>query len=388
MGKHKTGKSNSTWTLVVLLVGFLLVAESTSGQETPPGQLGRPGFTATPALSVPDAAVDPTTGDLLIISNSWPDTLMNLRRYHQDGSPDTTFALRRFESCCSINPSLVTVDKDGNIFTLEFQGGFDGFYIYKHAPNGELDLEWGYGETSTSGSSSSGPAGSGYQGGETSLSWTAGGGRLQFNFYNPVDMIARQDGSLLVLDQSSRCVFLVDPQGHGVTEFIGARGYIAINPFRLLSDPAGNLYLLDYYDPYDLIRGNKVGIFKFTADGTLVSGWGESSDGINDPYRPDLDFKTLVTDGNGKLIALGSNGQDMNHGLVHSYDPETGMRESSNPMQYLYGPDVGFLGMLGNPGGGLIHLAVRDFAILVDYYGIDGKRAKQVTISDLYPAEG
>ena len=167
-------------------------------------------YSRTPTLFVPHAAIDHSTGDLLIISNSWRNHWHNLRRFSSEGVPDESFILQRFESCCAIRPSLVAVDSEGFIYTLEHSGELGGFFIYKHHASGDLDIDWGNYRDNTQNyaGADDGVENSGWWSGETSLEWIAGGGRVQFSFFDPVDMIPRKDGSLLVLDRAARYVYL------------------------------------------------------------------------------------------------------------------------------------------------------------------------------------
>jgi hypothetical protein len=383
------------FTVLLLGIGSRAVGQQNGGlyQINP---FDSKNFRPNPSLVVPHAAIDPTTGDLLLLSNAWPNEPVNLRRFHPDGTSDPKFVLQRFENCCALHPSLVAVDGNGNIYTLAYDPGIlTNFYIYKHAPSGQIDIDWGYGDQPTksmsSGSSYGGGSSSGASQGTskavTTLDKNAGGGRFEYHFTNPVDMIPRSDGALLILDQGQRTVFLIDPTGKNISSFIGSRGYIPNNPMRLISDKSGNLYIVDFYGISDLFHNNMAGVFKFNPDGSLVGGWGEVSNGINDSGRPTIDFNTLVVDGKGTLIAMGGSFSDANHGEVFTFDPANGAMWSRNNADYMMGPDTGFLGMLGWLEEGFIHLQGRDFAVLVDNYDNNGKRKSQIKITDLYPAE-
>ncbi len=362
-------------------------------------------FTGVPSLNVTHACLDPTNGDLLVISNSWRVTKPNLRRFHPDGTSDLSFILERFESCCAIHPFLLATDKDGNIYTLETPERFGGYYIYKHNAAGELHIDWGEREGETpvlsplpEGSDYSGGAlddseeeeeesGGGWEAGESSLLWNAGGGRLEFDFRAPVNLIPRSDGSLLVLDIGHRYVYLVDPEGRTVTEFIGRQGYIPIRPQRLLQDAQGYLYLVDYFDEFDLNRQGTLGVFRFTPDGEYQFGWGEGANGINDPWRPGLDLASLVINGSGVMIALGGETTEANHETVYVFDLATGIQIGRDRVQYRLGMDDNYIATLGGLVSGFVVLERRDFDILVNYYTRDGIRERQVCIADLYIAE-
>jgi len=381
---------------LALLSGF--VAPAMGQNPTPFGsnRSNSDSYKPVPSLVVPHATLDPTTGDLLLLSNGWPNQPINLRRFHTDGTPDPKFILQRFESCCAPHPSLVAADSKGNIYVLEYRGDLGGFYLYKHAPSGKLDIDWGFGDKSTSSSSGS-YGGSGKGTGsqvskgsnkaETTLNWNAGGGRIQLRLRNPVDMVPRSDGSLLVLEQAIRTVYIVDPAGTSISQFIGSRDYIPINPFRLIDDRNGNLYMLDYYDQFDPVRKGKVGVFKFNPDGSFVKGWGEVSNGINAPYPPTIDFLTLVVDGQDNMIALGGDFAGANHGEVFTFDLAGGSQKSRKSVDYMMGPDTGFLGMVGGLQSGFVLLEARDFTVLVNYYDTNGKRNSQIQIKNLYQAE-
>jgi len=278
----------------------------------------------------------------------------------------------------------VATDPEGNIYTLEYRGDLHGFFLYKHAPSGELDIDWG--ETVTASTGSASATSGGYESGETVLTGTAGGGRLEVPLVNPVDLVARSDGSLLILDSALKYVYMVDPEGKSVTEFIGAQVYIPRQPVKLLSDKEGYLYLVDYYDPLDIIRRGMVGVFKFTPEGMLIEGWGEDAGGINDPYHPTWDINTLVVDGKGALYILGGEPRTANHAQVFVFDGATGNEISRTLVQYLQGPDSNYLGIIGALDEGFIHLEKRDFAIKVNYYLPNGRRQNKFVITQLYPA--
>jgi hypothetical protein len=348
------------------------------------------------ALTVSHADIDPVSGDVLMISNSWREPQAYLRRYHPDGTPVSNFRLERFESCCALKPSLVAVAPDGSIFTLEYTGDFGGFFIYKHTNNGELDIDWGDREAPAeqinSGQSSGYSGGvvnnnGGYSSGQTSLLHNAGGGRFHYFFSDPIDIVPMEDGSLLVLDRIDRYVDKISPDGQTITQFIGQYGYIPLRPQRLLSDSEGYIYLVDYYDDFDLNRGGKIGVFRFNPDGTWISGWGEGSNGINDPWRPEMDFMTLVIEGNNNLIALGSGLSNINHGEVYVFDRETGTEVQSNMVDFRQGFDNTYVGIVGNPAGGFLVLDAIDFDVHLNYYDLDGTLASQGKITDLYLAE-
>lgn len=348
------------------------------------------------ALSVSHADIDPVSGDVLIISNSWREPQAYLRRYHADGTAVPDFRLERFESCCALKPSLVAIAPDGSIYTLEYTGDFGGFFIYKHAPTGELDIDWGDREGPTeqinSGQSSDYSGGvvnnnGGYASGQTSLLHNAGGGRFHYYFSDPIDIVPMEDGSLLVLDRIDRYVDLISPDGQTISQFIGQYGYIPTRPQRLLADSDSYIYLVDYYDDFDLNRGGKIGVFRFNPNGTWESGWGEGANGVNDPWRPGLDFMTLVVDGNNNLIALGSGLSNINHGEVYVFDRETGIETSRNMVDFRQGYDSTFVGMVGNPAGGFLVLDAIDFDVQLNFYSLDGTLSEQGKITDLYLAE-
>ncbi len=383
-----------------LLLLLLLCAGSALGQafDSP--------YAPAPRLFVPHAAIDPVSGDLLVISNTWREVRQDLRRFHSDGDSVDDFVLQRYESCCAIHPSLVAVDSEGSIYTIEFTGELVPFYMYKHAPNGELDIDWGRksGFTPLLSSPSGGDyAGggldfsedepeeedppTGFEEGETTLLWNAGGGRLEFEFRDPIDILPLDDGSVLVLDRVLRYVFRIAPDGKSVSEFIGKRGYIPDRPQRLLQDSRGYLYMVDYHDSYDIIYEGSIGVFRFTPDGDWDSGWGEGAGSINDPYRPTMDYETFVIDGNDILIALGGPATYGNHETVYRFDTANGAELGHDRVQFRLGYDETFLGMLGNPEGGFIHLEGRDFAVLVNFYTADGNLEEQLRISDLYSAD-
>lgn len=348
-------------------------------------------------LFISHADIDPVSGDVFIISNSWRETQSYLRRFEADGTAVSDFTVERFETCCAINPSLVAVANDGSIFTLEFADSLGGFFIYKHAPNGELDIDWGEREgvveeiTSIEESDYAGGAldenGGGFEAGETTLLQNAGGGRFHYSFSDPIDIIPREDGSLLVLDRIDRYVDLISPDGSTISEFIGQYGYIPIRPQRMLMDSEGYIYIIDYYDDFDLNRGGMLGVFRFDPDGEWEFGWGEGINGINDPWRPGLDFLTLVIDGNDNLIALGSGLSDINHGEVYVFASDSGSEVSRNRVDFRQGYDNTFAGMVGNPAGGFLVIDTVGFEIQLNFYSPDGSLEEQSTIRDLYFAE-
>src|SRR4030042_4915375 len=95
----------STFIFLFILAVFLVAAgRMSSGQQDRGG-----GFAPDNTLTVPHAAIDPATGDLLIISNSWRNVRQNLRRYSADGEPVAGFVIERYDSCCAIHPFLVAV---------------------------------------------------------------------------------------------------------------------------------------------------------------------------------------------------------------------------------------------------------------------------------------
>lgn len=368
------------------IIFFILIAAGgiSSGQQDRGG-----GFESDPELFVPHAAVDPTNGDLLIIANSWRNERPTLRRFSSDGVPAADFALERYKACCAIHPSLIDIDNEGNIYTIEYTGELGGFYLYKHTPYGEFDIEWGQKEGTVESTDSDDyapetdpadeTAEEAYEEGETALDWNAGGGRTSVRLFDPVDLIARDDGSVLILDRNQKYVFHVSPDGREVTYFIGREGYYPVHPQRLIMDSEGYLYLVDQYDGSDINYGDMVGVFRFTPDGELISGWGEGSGGINDPWRDTLDIDTLVLDGENNLIVLGGPA-DMNHSEVFVFDRETGNQVLRDTVQFRMGYDEDYLGILAALDTGFIVLTQRDFEILVDYYEIDGTRKRQVTL--------
>jgi len=385
------------YTLLVITT-FLFLAVSVVAQTSDPG------FRPDNTLFVPHGAIDADSGDLLLISNSWRNSRFYLRRFNEEGLSDPNFILQRFEACCAIRPALVAVDTEGYIYTLEFAGSLNGYYIYKHSPLGELDLDWGQRngtvETLTPLSSGSGYAGrdlhnetdeveepGGFDAGETTLDWSAGGGRMHFYFTDPIELITRPDGSLLVLDRVQRYVYLVSSDGTSVSQFIGRQQYYPIRPQRLLLDSDGFTYLVDYYDDSDINRENMQGVFKFDTDGSWIFGWGESANGINDPWRPGVDLDTLVLDGAGNIIATGTGFTDANHSDVFVFDRDSGTQVHRDNVQYRMGFDSEFLGILGRPDSGFILLESWGFEILVNYYNTEGVRERQVRITDLYSAE-
>ncbi len=353
-------------------------------------------------LFVTHADIDPVTGDVLIISNSWQNTRYSLRRFHPDGEAVSDFVLQRFEACCAINPVLVAVADDGSIYTVEYTGQLGGFFIYKHAPSGELDIDWGAREGIVEEIDTGEPSdyaggvldeddedetGGGYEAGETRLTGNAGGGRFHHYFTDPVDIIPREDGSLLVLDRSDRYIDLISPDGSRISEFIGSQGYIPERPQRLLMDSGGYLYLVDYYDDFDLNRGGKTGVFRFDPEGNWEFGWGEQASGINDPWRPQVDFMTLVIDGNDNLIVLGSGLSNINHGEVYVFDNESGGEIIRGRVDFRQGYDSEFLGMVGNPESGFLVLDAFAFDIKLNFYALNGSLEEQVRIDDLYYLE-
>jgi hypothetical protein len=389
------------WFYFVIVSLLLCLSSSAIGQQPNPFgdyRTGRDAYRTPTGLIVPQATLDPTSGDLLMLSNAWPNVPIDLRRFHSDGTPVTSFVLQRFESCCALHPSLVAADSKGSVYDLEFIDQLKGFYLYKHAPNGQLDIGWGYADKPTSSVSSGAYGGSASGTSSTSpektpkkaittLGGNAGGGRMDLHFANPVDMIPRSDGSILILDQATRIVYAIDPAGQTIATFLGYGDYTPINPMRLFQDKGGNLYIVDFYDQLDLFRKGMVGLFKFNPDGSWVKGWGESTGSINDSGRPTIDFRTLAIDGQGIMMILGGDPSNANHGEMYTYDLATGAQLSDNYMEYMAGPDTGFLGVVGNLKSGMVLLQARDWTVLVNYYSTDGKRQAQVQIKDLYPAE-
>ncbi len=367
--------------VIAVCLGF--VGGPAVGQQAPNN------FTPPSALVVTHAAVDPMTGDLLIVSNAWREVRRDLRRFHADGSSDPSFVLQRYEACCEIQPSLVTADSQGDIYSLEYGDELGGFYIYKHTPTGDIVIDWGEKEGSIAvnagPTTTTSPTG-GYEAGQTSLDWNAGGGRLHFYFSDPVDLITRADGTLLVLDRIQMYVYLVSADGRQISQFIGKQGYIPRNPMKMLTDQEGYIYLIDYYDRYDINRAGMTGLFRFTSDGTYQEGWGEVSGGINDPGRPEMDINTLVIDGSGRMIALGGR-SDVNHSEALIFDRGTGALVSRGFVQYRMGRDDTYLGILGRLDGGFIVFDGISFEIQVSYYTADGVREKMVAITDLYSIE-
>lgn len=350
-------------------------------------------------LFVTHADIDPVTGDVLIISNSFQNTWYSLRRFHPDGEAVSDFVLQRFETCCAIYPVLVAVANDGSIYTVEYTGQLGGFFIYKHAPSGELDIDWGAREGIVEEIDTGEPSdyaggvldeddenetGSGYETGETTLRGNAGGGRFHHYFTDPVDIIPREDGSLLVLDRAEKYIDLISPDGSRITEFIGSQGYIPERPQRLLMDSGGYLYLVDYYDDFDLNRSRMTGVFRFDPEGNWEFGWGEQSGGINDPWRPQVDIMTLVIDGDDNLIVLGSGMSNINHDEVYVFDNESGGEIIRGRVDFRQGYDSEFLGMVGNPESGFLVLDGFSFEIKLNFYALDGSLEEQVRIDDLY----
>ncbi len=357
-------------------------------------------FSPENRLYIPHGVVDPSTGDLLIISNSWRNSPVNLRRFSADGEADDDFVLQRFEACCAVRPVLVAVGPDDSIYTMEFTGSLGGWYIYKHAPNGELDIDWGQREgvvdsltplSSTgyaSGAYDSDDSPSGFDEGETSLDWNAGGGRFHFNFGDPIDITVLDDHSVLVLDRLQRYVYRVLPDGRSIEYFIGRDEYFPRRPQRMFADSLGYVYLVDYYDEYDINRADEINVFKFDSDGEWILGWGEFSGGINDQWGPDLDISTLVIDGSDNIICLGSEFGGITQSEVFVYDHEAGSMTIADRVQYrMGGSETDYLGIMGRPEGGFIVLDGWGFQIQVNYYTIDGIRESQVRIDDLYDAE-
>ena len=205
-------------------------------------------------------------------------------------------------------------------------------------------------------------------------------------------------------------MYLIDPDGKKVSEFIGAKGYIPQNPERMVMDQDDNVYVADFYDNTDMNHMGMVGVFKFSVDGTQIVGWGNSSSGVNAAYRPTLDFRTMTIDGSGSLVLLGSNTiqsgasygvtvgnkpspepqsaiGDANHGVVFAYNRGTGNEISRNSMQYLMGYDTGYLGIIGAQKGGFYLLEARNMNIEINTYGKDGKRQSQAVVNNLYPIQ-
>jgi len=381
--------------IISALVPLLSLGGTASGQQFDSG------FGPQRALFVAHGDLDPTTGDLLLISNSWHNSPNILRRFNADGKSDRDFVQDRYESCCAIHPALVTVDKNGSIYTLEYGGALGGFYVYKHAPSGELDVDWGQREgtiaqsdlTSLSdalGSDNSQPdTGSedSFEEGETSLDWNRGGGRLHFFFSVPVDLHVRSDGSLLVLDQGYRYVYVISPDGSNVSEFIGAQEYYPVRPQRMVMDSSENIYIVDSYDQFDFNRAYSYGVFKFDSSGKWIMDWGDNSGGINDEWRKGLDLTTMVLDGSDNLIVLGSGFNDGGHSEVFLFDTENGDEVSNDNLQFRLGFDSRYLGILGRLDSGFIVLDEFGFEIDVNYYTTDGIREKKVVITDLYDTE-
>jgi len=352
---------------------------------------------------MPHGVVDPVSGDLLVISNSWRSSPVNLRRFSADGEAIDDFVLQRFEACCAIRPLLVAAGQDESVYTLEFTGQLGGWYLYKHASNGELDIDWGQREgasESLTPLSSTGYASdaydndetddppSGFDEGETSLDWNAGGGRFHYNFDDPIDIAVLDDNSVLVLDRYQRYIYRVAPDGRSIEYFIGRQDYFPIRPQRMFIDSQDNVYLVDYYDEYDLNRADSIGVFKFDSEGEWVMGWGEFSGGINDPWGPDLDINTLVIDGSDNIICLGSEFGGITQSEVFAYDTENGYMTIEDRVQYrMGGSEADYLGILGRPEGGFILLDGWGFQIQVNYYTVDGVRERQVRIDDLYNAD-
>jgi len=344
-------------------------------------------------LFVAHAALDPVNGDVLIISNSWRDERLALRRFSPDGTPVTTFGLQRFETCCAILPSLVAIDSEGDIYTLEYTDYLNGFHMYKHSPDGELVIDWGVNrdaEVEDTRTEPVDPREDSYEEGVTTLGGNAGGGRLELNLRNPVDMISMDDGSVLILDQAERYVFRIAPDGRSYTEFIGSTGYIPERPQRLIRDSEGYLYLVDRYTEYDLEREEMYGVFKFTPEGEIIEGWGEFSGGINDPYRPPMDIRSISMDGLDNIIVLGGPSDEfvnLAHYEVFAFRIETGAQSWRDNVQYRLGADEDYLGMVGDPADGFIVFDRRNWSIMMSFYNVLGERKNYSEITDLYVAE-
>ena len=341
-------------------------------------------------LYVPHAAIDALSSQLLLISNSWRDLNQHLRKFGIDGTPVEDFSLQRYESCCEIVPLLVAVDSGGNIYTLEVASQLGGFNLYKHTSDGELVIDWGkdsyvnrYGFT-VEREDQEDHTGEGYEGGETTLGLVTSGGRLQYTFGDPREILPQSDGSLLVMDTSERYVFKVSQDGRDVTEFMGKSDYYPVSPQRLVQDSVGYLYMVDYFDYNDPYRSGMLGVFKFTPDGKYIDGWGDEIGSINDAWRPSIDLTTLVIDGPGNLIVLGGEGEEWTHSEVFTFDPDSGVQTLRSQLNNLTPYDIDYLGILGRRDGGFIKLERQDFTVKLNYYKIDGIREKQVRIENLY----
>jgi hypothetical protein len=370
---------------VVVVLALICMGGISSGQEEAGG-----GFQPQNVLVVPNAAVDPLDGDLLIVANSWRTQQPVLHRFSRDGEEVETFSLERYKPCCAIRPSLISIDSFGDIYSLEYEGDLQGFHGYKHDNNGEFDLDWGQveGIVDSTGSIDYAPETNPgdetpeetYEQGETRIDWNAGGGRTWLRLVDPIDLIARDDGSLLILDRNLKYIFLVSPDGREMTWFIGRVGYYPERPQRMLMDSQGYIYLVDMYGQFaDANHEDMVGVFKFTPDGEWIEGWGEGSATINDPWRETIDLNTLVIDGNDNMIVLGGP-DEANHSVVYVYDTETGSQVLRDNVQYRMGPDDNYLGIMPDLGDGFIVLTQRDFEILVDYYDLYGIRTDQATL--------
>lgn len=343
------------------------------------------------SLFIPHAAIDPVSGDFLIVSNTWRyNNTLRLRRFDPDGNPKENFRLQRFESCCEIQPSLVAVNKVGEIFTIQYIDNLSGFNIFKHSPEGELIIDWGsdyyldqYGfrrkrEVNPD------VTGKGWEAGETSLGRVASGGVLNQKFDDPVDLIPRDDGSVLLLDRFARYVYRIVPDGTTAEKFIGNKGYIPVKPQRLLQDSDGYLYLVDETEYDDFANRSKSVVRKFSPDGELIFRWGEGADTINDNWISSMDFGTMVIDGLGNIIVLGGEKSGWNHSEMYVFDRETGQRLSRNLVQNRQGYDQNYAGMLPRNDGGFIHLEAIDFILMLNYYSLDGKLEKTVKIDKFY----
>jgi len=368
---------------VVIALVLVCMSGISSGQQD-----GGSGFQPDRVLVVPHATLDPTNGDLLIIANSWQTQQPVLHRFTAEGESVDSFSLERYKPCCAIRPSIIDVDSFGNIYTLEYEGDLQGFKAFKHAATGDFDLEWGQieGIVDSTGAINYAPdlgdetPEETYEQGETILDWNAGGGRTWLRLVDPVDMIARDDGSVLILDRNLKYVLLVAPNGREMTWFIGRVGYYPVRPQRMLMDSQGYIYIVDMYSSdSDLNYQDTVGVFKFTPDGEWIMGWGEGSAMINDPWRETVDMNTLVIDGNDNLILLGGP-SEYNHSEVYVFDTETGSQVIRDNVQYRMGFDEDYLGIIPALDAGFIVLTQRDFEILVDYYDLYGTRINQLVL--------
>ena len=384
-----------TGKFLTALIAFTLVAGLSGDALADTISVDRD-YRPLPQLKVPHGAMDWSHGYLYLVTNDWRSDSFAVRRYELTTGALETVQLQRYDSCCPIEPRLVSIDPNGSIISLEYTGYLNGISIYKHGSNGLLDLDWGredfIEEYESEDRENVERSGEPYERGESAIDYSNSGGRLRFQFSNPRDMISQADGSVLVLDASDRYVYRILADGSSVEKFIGQEDYIPVNPMRLIQDSDGYLYLVDYYPYDDFDRRGTIGVFKFKPDGEWIWGWGEGAGGINDLFRSPVDLNTLLIDGLGNMMMLGADGTDWartdietrNHGLVYQYDKESGQFIYASNVQNQTGHDSSFVGIIANPEGGFIHIENWDFTLYLNYYTLDGNLTDRIEIDDLY----